>query len=70
MSEPTTEADDDLVDAFFSLGLTMEEIKEHWLQVQPLLEVAAASEHQRVGASGLQSGLYGDDMLNSPPHRR
>ena len=31
--------------------------------MQPLLEVAAASEHQGVGVNGMQSGSYDDEML-------
>ena len=37
LSDPTTDADDDIVDAFFGLGLSAVEIKEHWQQVQLLL---------------------------------
>ena len=62
MSEPTTDADDDIVDAFFGLGLSAAEIKERWQQVQPLLEVAAVSEHQRDEVNGMLLGSYHDDL--------
>ena len=49
LSEPTTEAEKDLIDAFLGLGLAIEEMRKEVQQTRQLLQAAETTEHESKG---------------------
>ena len=65
LSEPTTEADEDFIDAFLGLGISVPEMQQELQRTRKCLEAAEKYENEYMGISRLELDSYHSDLLET-----